>query len=64
MKDKFREVHAALNRATGSIPAASISAGLAFGKAGLSVEALYKNADTALYEVKNTKKGEFKVYGA
>ncbi|MBO4277827.1 MAG: GGDEF domain-containing protein [Clostridia bacterium] len=64
VKDKFREVHAALNRATGSIPAASISAGLAFGKAGLSVEALYKNADTALYEVKNTKKGEFKVYGA
>ncbi|MBP5156165.1 MAG: GGDEF domain-containing protein, partial [Clostridia bacterium] len=64
LREKFTDVRAELNKAENGIPATSISAGLAFGDENTSVESLYKNADTALYEVKDTKKGEFKVYRA
>lgn len=64
LREKFTKVRAELSKAENGVPATSISAGLAFGDENTTVESLYKNADTALYEVKDTKKGEFKVYRA
>ena len=34
------------------LPPISISAGVAFGKEGITIDELFKNADKALYEVK------------
>lgn len=62
LSGKFSEISGKLAAAEEGIPSTSVSAGLAFGKEGVSGETLYKNADKALYEVKNSKRGEFRVF--
>ena len=47
---------------TDEVPPVTISVGVAFGEKGSRAKDLYKNADTALYRVKNSGKNGLKFY--
>ena len=44
------------------LPAATLSAGIAFGKKGYPIKELYKDADSALYKVKNNGRNNIKFF--
>ena len=53
IRDKILSINDVLSRTTDDLPPLSISAGVAFGAPGMEVREIYKQADTALYRVKD-----------
>ena len=54
IKGKIQRLNDGLKDDKDGVPAISVSVGVAFGKIGLKPEELLKNADKALYDVKNS----------
>ena len=54
IKGKIQRLNDGLKDDKEGVPAISVSVGVAFGKIGLKPEELLKNADKALYDVKNS----------
>ena len=54
IKGKIQRLNDGLKDDKEGVPAISVSVGVAFGKIGLEPEELLKNADKALYDVKNS----------
>ena len=52
IENKIVEVNNELQADDRDLPAISISVGVSFGREGISLETLFKNADDALYRVK------------
>lgn len=58
---KVEEINKALSHPTDGLPAATISAGIAFSKNGYD-DRLYREADAALYDVKNNGRGKLNAF--
>lgn len=61
IKDKIDEINENLYTGTEEIPAVSVSAGFAASSNGYSTD-LYRNADVALYKVKQSNRGGCELY--
>ena len=53
IKDRITAINEKINKQKKDIPAISISAGVSFGSRGKTVETVFKEADTALYNAKD-----------
>ena len=51
--EKIRHINDVLGKTVDDLPPLSISAGVAFGAPGMEIREIYKQADTALYRVKD-----------
>lgn len=61
VKNKIESINVQLENPISNIPKCSVSAGVAFSERGIS-EKLFKQADTALYQTKNTTKRSCTLY--
>ena len=62
LRDKVKSINNGLQNKDGDFPISSISAGVAFGEAGMSTDKLFKHADEALYEAKEQGRGDVRFY--
>ncbi|MCR5099342.1 MAG: GGDEF domain-containing protein [Lachnospiraceae bacterium] len=62
VEKKIRKINERLSKSMKGVPAVSVSAGLAFSHEGMDTEELFKNADNALYEVKEKGRGDICVH--
>lgn len=60
--NKIGSITNRLVKAEKELPAVTLSVGIAFGERGCDMEKLYKNADVALYRVKNEGRNGLKFY--
>ena len=63
IKNKIKAVMAKCAKPEENIPAFTLSAGVAFSDKATSFKKLYKNADKALYKVKDSQKNNIMFYG-
>lgn len=61
--DKIKRINENLTSCDDGLPVITVSAGVAFGEDGSEINEVMKNADNALYEVKNNGKHDISFYG-
>lgn len=61
--DKINRINENLTSGDDGLPVITVSAGVAFGEDGSEINEVMKNADSALYEVKNNGKHDISFYG-
>lgn len=62
LESKVKKINKMLSIKKDAEPTVKISAGVAFGEPDITVEKLFKHADTCLYEVKNGTQNEISFY--
>ncbi len=63
IKKKVRKINESLKSGSGGLPPFSVSAGAAFGEEDIEGDVLFKRADEALYEAKNSGRSGIRFYG-
>ena len=64
VRDKIERANRALSVPQGESPAVTLSVGVAFGDRQNATEDIFRDADAALYEIKNSARGGCGFYGS